>query len=98
MWCCSDWVGRVTPVRAALVAQHYGTVAYGPINGALTMIGTWARAAPVGVGALSVAIGYRPLLCGLAVVAAVAAGCVWRAVPASKRIERTKWSLRSDPR
>jgi MFS family permease len=74
--------GASTPVRAALVAEHYGTAAYGRINGALTMLGTWARvAAPVGAGALSVVIGYRPLLWGLAVAAAIAAGCVWRAVP-----------------
>jgi MFS family permease len=78
--------GASTPVRAALVAEHYGTAAYGRINGALTMLGTWARvAAPVGAGALSVVIGYRPLLWGLAIAAAIAAGCVWRAVPASRQ-------------
>ena len=77
--------GASTPVRAALVAEHYGTAAYGRINGALTMLGTWARvAAPVGAGALSVVIGYRSLLWGLAVAAALAAGCVWRAVPSHK--------------
>jgi MFS family permease len=76
--------GASTPVRAALVAEHYGTAAYGRINGALTMLGTWARvAAPVGAGTLSLAIGYRPLLWGLAVAAAIAAACVWRAVPAN---------------
>ena len=54
--------GASTPVRVALVAEHYGTAAYGRINGSLTMLGTWARvAAPVGAGALSVVIGYRPL-------------------------------------
>lgn len=78
--------GASTPVRAALVAEHYGTAAYGRINGALTMLGTWARvAAPVGAGALSLAIGYRPLLWGLAAAAAIAAACVWRAVPASRQ-------------
>jgi len=72
--------GASTPVRAALVAEHYGTAAYGRINGALTLLGTWARvAAPVGAGALSLVIGYRPLLWGLAAAAAVAAVCVWRA-------------------
>jgi MFS family permease len=74
--------GASTPVRAALVAEHYGAAAYGRINGALTMLGTWARvAAPVGAGALSIAVGYQPLLWGLAISAAIAAGCVWRAIP-----------------
>jgi MFS family permease len=78
--------GASTPVRAALVAQRYGSAAYGRINGALTMLGTWARVAgPVGAGALSIAIGYRPLLWGLAVAAAIAAGCVWRAVPGHRQ-------------
>jgi MFS family permease len=77
--------GASTPVRAALVAEQYGTAAYGRINGALTMLGTWARvAAPVGAGALSLAIGYRPLLWGLAVAAAIAAACVWRAMPSGR--------------
>lgn len=78
--------GASTPVRAALVAERYGTAAYGRINGALTMLGTWARvAAPVGAGALSVVIGYRPLLWGLAAAATLAAACVWRAAQAPRQ-------------
>ncbi|MDZ4718413.1 MAG: MFS transporter [Roseiflexaceae bacterium] len=74
--------GAATPVRAALVAERYGSSAYGRINGSLTMLATWARViAPVGAGALSVTIGYRPLLWGLACAATLAAGCVWKSGP-----------------
>lgn len=71
--------GAATPVRAALVAERYGSTGYGRINGTLTMIATWARViAPVGAGVLSVTIGYRPLLWGLACAALLAAGFVWK--------------------
>lgn len=69
--------GASTPVRAALVADRYGPASYGRINGALTAVGIWARvAAPVGAGLLSALIGYPPLLWGLAIASAVAAGMV----------------------
>lgn len=77
--------GAATPVRAAFVAERYGSTGYGRINGTLTMIATWARViAPVGAGVLSVTIGYQPLLWGLACAALVAAGCVWKSGPSQR--------------
>lgn len=56
-------VGAATLARPALIAEHYGTQAYGQISGVVATCLTGARAlAPVGAGALYVAFGsYFPV-------------------------------------
>ena len=66
--------GTLTPIRAALVADVYGTERYGSINGAISFgVGLAGAAAPVLVGALAGAMGYTPVL-GAFVVTSVLAG------------------------
>jgi MFS family permease len=70
--------GALTPLRASLLAEHYGPAAYGAINGAQALLLTLARAvAPVGVGLLyNTQNSYVPvywLLVALSTLAAVAA-------------------------
>jgi MFS family permease len=70
--------GGMTPARAALVADLYGAVYYGEINGVLTLFvtGSWALA-PVGAGAVYDRAGsYDPMLWGLLVASAVATAAV----------------------
>lgn len=70
--------GALTPLRASLVADTFGTAAYGSVNGALSLVATLARAAaPVAVGAFVTLTGtYVPALIVLAVCAFIAAGAV----------------------
>ena len=67
--------GAITPARAALVADLYGSTAYGSISGVLGVLVTSARAiAPVGASALVAWWGgYTPVLWFFAALAAVAA-------------------------
>lgn len=55
--------GALTPARAALVADFYGTAQYGSISGSMALVTTLARAlAPIGSGALYTTAGsYTPL-------------------------------------
>jgi MFS family permease len=66
--------GAATLARPALIAEHYGSKAYGQISGVVATCLTGARAlAPVGAGALYVAFGsYIPLIVGVVVLAALA--------------------------
>jgi len=70
--------GALTPLRASLVADTFGTAAYGSVNGALSLVATLARAAaPVAVGAFVTLTGtYVPALLALAICAFIAAGAV----------------------
>jgi MFS family permease len=70
--------GAMTPARAALVADLYGPMQYGQINGALALFVTASRAlAPVGAGTVYDWAGhYDPVLWGLLVASAVATGAV----------------------
>ena len=55
--------GTLTPIRAALLADVYGTERYGSINGAMSFGVSLAGAtAPVLVGVLAGAVGYAPVL------------------------------------
>lgn len=67
--------GAVTPARAALVADYYGSAHFGSINGIVAMASTLGRAlAPVGAGVvLELAGGYGVVLGGLALLAAFGA-------------------------
>jgi MFS family permease len=84
--------GSLTLARAGLVAEWYGRAHYGAIGGAIALCTTGARAlAPVGAGALYVwAGGYRPVLTGVAVIAALSAlamiGAQLAARPPGKRV------------
>jgi len=68
--------GTLTIMRAALLAERYGSLHYGSINGAMSLALTGARTlAPIGAGALAALLGgYPPLLWSLAGL--VAAGVV----------------------
>jgi MFS family permease len=70
--------GAITPARAALVADHYGSTHYASINSLLGIFITGARAAaPVGVGiAYDLLRAYAPIFWALAVVSALAAGAI----------------------
>jgi MFS family permease len=70
--------GAITPARAALVAELYGSRHYGSISGVLTLFVTVARAlAPVSAGLLYTAFGrYEPVFWLLVVLAALAAAAV----------------------
>lgn len=70
--------GAITPARAALVAEMYGPLEYGTINGVLALFVTGARAiAPVSVGLLYTAFGrYEPVFWMLIVVSTLAMGAV----------------------
>ncbi len=54
--------GVITPLRAALIADVYGTQHYGVINSTMSISASLARAiAPVGVGLLVGVFGYGPV-------------------------------------
>src|SRR5215217_912505 len=73
--------GAVTLARATAVAEFYGPDHYGSIGGVVGMFVTGARTlAPVGAGAMSVALGgYTPVLWTLASGSAVAAVAMFMA-------------------
>jgi len=64
----------MTPARASLVAELYGSARYGSISGVLALFITGARAlAPVAVGVLHDSIGnYTPIIWGLICLSALA--------------------------
>lgn len=66
--------GAATLARPALIADHYGSKAYGQISGFVATCITGARAlAPVGAGALYVAFGsYIPVIILVAAITALA--------------------------
>jgi MFS family permease len=66
--------GAATLARPALIAEHYGSTAYGQISGVVATCLTGARAlAPVGAGALYVAFGsYVPAIIIVAMLTALA--------------------------
>lgn len=68
--------GSITPARAALLADYYGSTHYAKINSVLGLFVTGARAlAPVGAGLLYDLLGtYLPIFWLLAAVSALAAG------------------------
>ncbi len=68
--------GALTPTRAALVADIYGSTHYGSISGSIAFTTTLARAcAPLGASLLVSAAGsYRSLLWTLTVMIALSAG------------------------
>ncbi|HEY7355180.1 MAG TPA: MFS transporter [Ktedonobacterales bacterium] len=68
--------GSITPARAALLADYYGSTHYAKINSVLGLFVTGARAlGPVGAGLLYDRLGtYLPIFWLLAVVSALAAG------------------------
>jgi MFS family permease len=70
--------GAITPARAALVADHYGSTHYARINSVLGLFVTGARAvAPVGAGILYDLLGtYPPIFWVLAGLSALAAGAI----------------------
>ncbi len=68
--------GAITPARAALVAESFGSVHYGAIAGRLMIYGTAARAAaPVAVGAAVTLTGSDAVAIG--VLAALAFAAAW---------------------
>lgn len=82
VWACvalfGAGFGAITPARAALVAEMYGPLEYGRINGVLAMWLALARAAaPVGASVLyTVAGGYTPVLWTLLAACLAAAAAV----------------------
>ncbi len=70
--------GAITPARAALVADHYGSKHYAKINSVLGLFITGARAiAPVGAGIFYDLLGsYSLIFWALAVLSALAAGAI----------------------
>lgn len=70
--------GAITPARAALVADHYGSTHYARINSVLGLFITGARAiAPVGAGIMYDLLGtYSPIFWILAGVSVLAAGAI----------------------
>lgn len=68
--------GALTPTRAALVADIYGSTHYGSISGLISFLATAARAlAPFGASLFVAATGsYTPLVWGLIVVTVMSAG------------------------
>ncbi|HEX8035582.1 MAG TPA: MFS transporter, partial [Ktedonobacterales bacterium] len=70
--------GAVTPARAALVADHYGSTYYARINSVLGLFVTGARAvAPVGAGIMYDLLGsYPPILWALGGISLLAAGTI----------------------
>ena len=84
--------GALTPTRAALVADIYGSTHYGSISGLIAFLSTAARAlAPFGASLLVAATGtYTPLLWGLLGVTIISAGATvmgWAVRP--NRVEKT---------
>jgi hypothetical protein len=84
--------GAVTLARASAVADYYGPDHYGSIGGVVGMFVTGARTlAPVGVGAMSAALGsYAPVLWTLTLGSALAAVAMFMA-------QRLVSPLRSEP-
>jgi MFS family permease len=79
--------GALTPTRAALVAEIYGSTHYGSISGIIALLSTLARAlGPVAASLIVTATGtYTPLLWGLVLIIAVSAGATmigWALRPA----------------
>ncbi len=74
--------GTLTPIRAALIADSFGTERYGGISGAMSFFTGFAGAAsPVAVGALAGSLGYAPVLwmfAGMAIVAGALIGATGR--------------------
>ena len=72
--------GAITPARAALVADRYGSTHYASINSVLGLFVTGARAvAPVGTGVLYDVLGtYPPIFWMLAAISVLAAGAILR--------------------
>lgn len=70
--------GAITPARAALVADHYGSTHYARINSILGLFVTGARAvAPVGAGIMYDFLGaYPPIFWTLAGVSLLAVGAI----------------------
>ena len=70
--------GAITPARAALVADHYGSAYYARINSVLGLFVTGARGiAPVGAGIMYDLLGtYPPIFWVLAGLSVVAAGAI----------------------
>lgn len=68
--------GAMSPARAALIAEVYGTTYYARINSIVGLFITGARAvAPIGVGILVDRLGYyQPIFWGMTVVSLLAAG------------------------
>lgn len=70
--------GALTPLRASLVADTFGSAIYGRMNGALSLVATFARAiAPVAVGLAVTQTGtYSPALAALGLGALLGAGAI----------------------
>ena len=70
--------GAITPARAALVADRYGSVSYARISSVLGLFVTGARAlAPVGAGIMYDLLGtYLPIFWILTGVSVLAAGAI----------------------
>jgi cyanate permease len=70
--------GAITPARAALVADHYGSAYYARINSVVGLFATGARGlAPVGAGIMYDLLGsYPPIFWALAVLSALAASII----------------------
>lgn len=70
--------GAITPARAALVADHYGSTHYARINSVLGLFVTGSRAiAPVGAGILYDLLGtYPPIFWLLAGISLLAVGAI----------------------
>lgn len=80
--------GAITPARAALVAELFGTEHYGSLNGVLALAITLSRAiAPVGAGVLAGWAGYTSTLWSLVALSAIAAIAALRLTPAGPQRE-----------
>ncbi len=83
--CFGIGFGVITPIRAALIADVYGTHHYGSINGVMSVLANLARAlAPVGVGAMVSIVGYTPML-WIGLLACVLAALAVAATPSLAR-------------
>ena len=87
--------GAITPARAALVADHYGSTYYARINSILGLFITGARAiAPVGAGILYDLLGaYPPVFWLLTGSSVLAAGAILPVKRARKKSEARSGSL-----
>ncbi|MFM8594094.1 MAG: hypothetical protein ACKOCK_06865, partial [Chloroflexota bacterium] len=72
--------GALTLLRAALVADRYGSAHFGAINGTFAlMIVTSAAAAPIGIGLLADTWGNDLAVATMVVVALASSGLLWLA-------------------
>jgi len=73
--------GAISPARAALIAETYGTAAYGTISGRMTLFGAVARvASPIFISLLfGLFANYSVALYMLVGASFLAAYCVWEA-------------------